>query len=468
MTTVLVDYFGLVGATLEGRFDVERVVAEGGFGVVYRATHCGLHRPVAIKVLKTPAHLDPALRGPFLETFAQEARVIAALDHPAIVRVLDFGVSAMPTGDVAPWSCLEWIEGTSLEAHLAERGESNGLDPVHAFQLLEPVVEAIAYAHDEGVVHRDLKPANLMLVRSRRNETTLRVLDFGIAKLMGREERTASSHTATSSAMQACSLPYAAPEQLTAMRTGPWTDVHALALILVEVITGLAPIVGDDVAELYASALAPKRPTPLACGVDVGAWEPVLARALAFKPADRFADARALLDALRASLPGTCRRRLVAEREAPLPIESTTPQLATLRGTTHPSVPRSPSSAWRFALAVGCLLALAAAGGRWALSASDAPVTSGRSTGSSSASSGRGAPSPLKIPPPIAASPPTVDDEAHDSGASANASVDARSTSGGHARARSGIHGESTRRRIVGAPSGEVRPASSSEQLPVE
>ncbi len=335
------DPFGLVGGTLDGKYDVERVVAEGGFGVVYRATHCGLRRPVAIKVLKTPSGLDPALRGPFLEKFAQEARLIADLDHPAIVRVIDFGVGPMPVGEVAPWMVLEWLDGTTLEDDMEARRSARGRSPAEALALLRPVLEALAVAHEAGIAHRDLKPANLMVVRNRRGEPALRVLDFGIAKVMGDEEHAgASGHTATQSRLQACSPPYAAPEQVSGTRTGPWTDVHALGLILTELLTDAPPYPGSDLTETYAAILSPTRPTPARVGVDVGPWEAVLCRAVAFRPTERFQSAGALLAALESSVPE--RRSAVALDESITTPRSRAP--AESRTTLRPAEVRSQLS----------------------------------------------------------------------------------------------------------------------------
>lgn len=129
------DCFGLVGVRLDGKYDVEAVVAEGGFGVVYRATHHGLRKPVAVKVLKVPQELSRLLRAEFLATFAQEARTVAALDHPAVVRVLDFGACPMPQGEAAPWIVLEWLTGATLEADLAER-QGDPRTPAEVLALL--------------------------------------------------------------------------------------------------------------------------------------------------------------------------------------------------------------------------------------------------------------------------------------------------------------------------------------------
>ncbi len=105
------DEFGLVGRRLEDRYDIERVVAAGGFGTVYLARHRALRTPVAIKVLRAPAHLGDAVRDEFARRFLEEAQTVAKLQHPAVVRAVDFGVAAMPTGETAPWMALEWVEG---------------------------------------------------------------------------------------------------------------------------------------------------------------------------------------------------------------------------------------------------------------------------------------------------------------------------------------------------------------------
>ncbi len=298
-----VDLFGLVGTRLEGKYDVEAAIAEGGFAVVYRGLHRTLQKAVALKVLKVPDHLsDGALRA-FMAKFEEEARTIARIEHPAIVRVLDSGASTMPDGRQAPWMALEWLEGVTLDVELAARPQ--GRSPAEVLALMLPAFEALAYAHEEGVAHRDIKPANLFLARDRRGAASLRVLDFGIAKMVDGGERSGSGHTATQAAFRAFSPEYAAPEQVSGTRTGPWTDVHALALITVEALTGRPPYARHDPTALFADVLSPVRPTPARFGVDVGAWEPVLKRALAVMAPDRHPNARALLDDLRASLPAS-------------------------------------------------------------------------------------------------------------------------------------------------------------------
>jgi serine/threonine protein kinase len=295
------DIFGLTGATLDGKYAIERPVAAGAFGVVYRAEHTALRRPAAIKVLKLPDTLSDAAQRAIVDLFEREAQTIARLDHPAVVRVIDYGVSAMHDGLVAPWMALEWLDGVTLDRHLDHLGRSP-IAPAEALALLRPAFEALALAHARGIAHRDLKPANLMCVPDWRGDTTLRVLDFGIARVMAPDEVAGSGETLTQAALAPFSPAYGAPEQVAHARTGPWTDVHGLALLLVELLVGRRPYPPGDVTALCAAALSPARPTPARFGVDVGPLEPVLLRALALRPADRFADAGSFLAAVDAAL----------------------------------------------------------------------------------------------------------------------------------------------------------------------
>ena len=302
------DPFGLVGTLLERKYRIDARVAEGGFGVVYAGTHIGLGHPIAIKVLKIPPGATIAERGDLAGRFLEEARLVAKLRHPAVVGIMDAGVA--PAGDRPeglPWIAMEWLDGETLAADLArrrERGEP-GRTRAEALALLRPVVEAVAEAHAAGIVHRDLNPNNIMLVPGR-PAPTARVLDFGIAKVMSPDAHAPSSATTTGSATRAFSLAYAAPEQLSGARTGPWTDVHALGLLVTELLCG-RPALPFEVDAHYRATFDPARPTPGTLGVDAGDWEPLLRRAMALDVRDRFASAGELLAALDA--PGAVPRR---------------------------------------------------------------------------------------------------------------------------------------------------------------
>lgn len=361
-TTDSLDSFGLVGTRLDGKFEIDAVVAEGGFGVVYRATHISLRRPVAVKVLKVPPELNDAARRLFLDRFAKEAQTIAALDHPAIVRVIDFGASLMPRGEAAPWMVLEWLTGTTLDDDLESRRGQGGRSPAECLALIRPVFEALAYAHEEGIVHRDIKPPNLMLVTNKRGERTVRVLDFGIAKVMTDEDGTTSGHTATQTQQRAFSLFYAAPEQLSGTRTGPWTDVYALALVLTEMLTDCSAYEGADVQDVYVEILSPRRPTPAKRGFNAGVWESVLARAVSIKPNERFATAREFLAALEASVPASVRAPSVMPAApaqiAPTQEVDTLDHAKTIRDTAPAAGAGRGRSAFVFGVAAIVLLGL--------------------------------------------------------------------------------------------------------------
>ena len=287
------------GALFDDRFRVEERIAEGGFAVVYKAWQLALERRVALKVLKAPRHQDAVRRAEFRERFATEAKTIARLRHPDIVDVYDFSVATLPSGEVAPWMALEWLEGETLATQLARRRRSGqgGRDPRDAIAFLRPVMRALAHAHAHGIVHRDVKPSNIMVTETPQG-TSLRVLDFGIAKIMV-DTRTPNTGTTRTESVPAFSPAYAAPEQVAFSRTGPWTDVHALGLVLTELITDQPPFSDPDPeAHFFEQVMSSRRPTPASKGRDVGAFEAVLAKALALSPRDRWRNAGELMAAL--------------------------------------------------------------------------------------------------------------------------------------------------------------------------
>ncbi len=335
MADAVADPYGLVGRKLDGRYNVEAVVAEGGFGVVYRGRHPTLDRTVAIKVARESGR-DESARRLFAESFLREARTIAALEHPAVVRVLDHGVTPVGRGAATPWMVLEWVEGRTLAEDLDARRGRGGRTPDECMALLRSVIEALASAHEAGVAHRDVKPSNVMLpARVASGAPRAKVLDFGVVKRMERDESVGSGHTGTRADFVAVSLPYASPEQVSATRTGPWTDVHALGLVLTEVLVDDAPYRSADTVALTAEVMSSERPTPARFGVDVGAWEAVLARAVAVQPSERYANAGELLRALDEALPRARHTSLAASgRKA----------ASTLRGRVRPVADERPSS----------------------------------------------------------------------------------------------------------------------------
>jgi serine/threonine protein kinase/tetratricopeptide (TPR) repeat protein len=291
----------LSGSLIDGRYRVDRAIASGGFATVYAAFHIGLSAPVALKVLDLPEQLGAERLAERIGSFLEEARTLKRLRHPNIVAALDVGL--LPddgSGVRRPYIVMEWCGGPTLKKLLEER-RGLPMSPAEAWLIFAPLLAAMEHAHGAGVAHRDLKPANVVLEAAPTGgggALTPRVVDFGIAKILSPDERAGSGKTRTASRFSPFTPRYAAPEQLARARTGPWTDVHALALIFVEMTTG-QPAVDPD-RDAARVGIDPVRPTPKALGVDVGALEPVLSCALALRPADRYPDAGALRAAMEA------------------------------------------------------------------------------------------------------------------------------------------------------------------------
>jgi serine/threonine protein kinase len=394
------DVFGLVGTIFNERFAIERVVAEGGFALVYQARQVALDRRVALKILKTPVGYDEPARVEFREKFASEAKTIARLKHPHIVDVYDFAVSPLPSGELMPWMALEWIAGESLAARLERRrGEgARGMDPAEAVELLRPVLQALAFAHRQGVVHRDIKPGNV-LVAETEHGPTLKVLDFGIAKIVLDDRSPATGHTRTDG-VPTFSPAYAAPEQVAYSRTGPWTDVHALGLVLTELMTDEPPFADPD-SHVFEQVMAARRPTPGSKGRDVGPYEEILKAALALSPRDRWKNAGELLVALDEARSGRRPSATPATpASGPVSMPVSAPVLAAVSGPVSVAAgPRSRATFARGLLALASVIALAM--GVWAWRSRKVEVRAATPPPVSTAT-----PAPTPMPPSVVVAPP--------------------------------------------------------------
>ncbi len=293
------DPFGLPGQVLDGQFRIDECVGEGGFSVVYRGTHIGLSEPIAVKCLKLPQALGSALVESFIKRFRDESRLHYRLSqgHLHIARSIASGTTIAPaTSAIVPYTVLEWLEGRSLGDEFDERRARglNGRPLPDVVRLLDSAIDALAYAHAQGVVHRDLNPGNLFLAKTPFG-IRLKVLDFGVAKIMADSALAIGPAARTVGNMRIFTPAYGAPEQFDERlgAIGPWTDVYAVALVIVEALTDRTVMDGDHIGELAAKALDPHhRPTPRAVGVAVGdEVEAALTRALALAPDGRPRDA---------------------------------------------------------------------------------------------------------------------------------------------------------------------------------
>jgi serine/threonine protein kinase len=305
------DPFSLCGKTIAEKYRVDAVAGEGSFGVVYKGWHLVFEHAVAIKFLKVPTHFNTEGRQAFLKKFRDEGKVLSRLGaHSAIVRVFDFGVT--PEGAI-PYLVLEWLEGKPLRQFVEEsRARGDAPSELEVLKLLRPVVDALAFAHKQAVVHRDIKPENIFVAETPMGQSA-KVLDFGIAKVMHEGQAITEATQALTATFTPFSPQWGAPEQFYSKQfgaTGPWTDVHALGLILLFICTGARAYRGDEYIELALVATAARRPSAQALGGSVSpALERVIAKAVQLKSSDRYANATGLLAELDEIARGWLRQR---------------------------------------------------------------------------------------------------------------------------------------------------------------
>jgi serine/threonine protein kinase len=272
------------GTVLHGNFRVLRLIAGGGMGEIYAATHTRLAGRYAVKVL----HAEAIATGSALERFRREAEITSALRHPHIVQVLDFNQME----DGRPYMVMEHLDGTDLRARLQAQ-RTIPLD--RAAAIVEQVSEALAAAHAVGVTHRDLKPENLFCVAVPGSEKEfVKVLDFGMSKI-----RHAAKITADATVLG--TPPYMSPEQAMGRvdAIDPATDQFALAAILYEMLSGEIAFFAPTMTAVL-DAVIHKDPPPLV-DADLMTVDRILRAALAKDKSQRFPDILAFARAVRAA-----------------------------------------------------------------------------------------------------------------------------------------------------------------------
>jgi serine/threonine-protein kinase len=262
------------------RYRIEAKLASGGMGSVYRGMDDRLGRPVAIKVLRDDLAHDPR----FVERFRREARSAAALAHPNVATVFDYGEEGG-----RHFIVMELAEGRDLARVLREEGR---LAPDRAVRIAEQVCDALGHAHAAGVVHRDVKPGNVIVGE----QDLVKVTDFGIARAAGD-----STLTATGSVLG--SAHYISPEQASGAPASPPSDVYSTGVVLYEMLTGAVPFTGDSPISVAMRHAREDVPPPSHLNPDVpAALDAIVATATARDPQTRYPDASAMARALQASL----------------------------------------------------------------------------------------------------------------------------------------------------------------------
>ncbi len=237
----------LVGETVDTRYELRRLIAHGGMGLVFEAAHRFTRRIVALKLLPDDLRAQKEARGRLL----REAHALTAVRHPGFVEVLDAGVCAAN----GPYVVLEMLEGRTLDGILAARRRLSIADAV---QIGRQVCDALAHAHARGVVHRDLKPSNIFVARNEIGDETVKLIDLGVAAVA--QEQLADRDRKLTAAHEVLGTPeYMAPEQLWGRAIDARTDVYALGMTLYECLTGEVPYTGSypDVLVQVSNASAP-------------------------------------------------------------------------------------------------------------------------------------------------------------------------------------------------------------------
>ncbi|WCN13609.1 protein kinase [Marinomonas mediterranea] len=273
---------------ISNAYELLHKIGEGGFGVVYKAVYKRTGQPVAIKFLHISQEKDTGQQARQLARFERESNIVSQLSHAHIVRLLDKGVM----DDTTVFSVFEFVEGTSLSDHIKQHG---ALSINETYDIMLQVLDAIVYAHSQGIIHRDVKPSNIMLNHSGA-KLHAKLLDFGISTLtLGQQPEDYRAITITQESLGTPT--YCSPEQLRGELTTFSTDLYMWGLVFIECLTGAPAVPGSSVAEIYHQHLNDvpiKIPAPL-LDHPLGA---LLEKTLRKNPKDRIDDAQVLFDDL--------------------------------------------------------------------------------------------------------------------------------------------------------------------------
>jgi serine/threonine-protein kinase len=278
-----------IGHVIDSRYRVTSLLGRGGIGTVYRAEHVTIKRPVAIKLLNNELRNLPEIN----ERLLREAFATGRLTHPNCVGISDTG--HLEDGSV--YLVMELLEGVLLFDRLQSTGR---LDVMRALHIARHVLRGLAHAHSHGIVHRDLKPENILLVDQDGDSDFAKILDFGIAKLIGDTKQQAGGKELTRADVVIGTPAYMSPEQVTNGTVDGRSDLYSLSIVLYEMIAGAPPFRGEDVLATIGLHLG-KQPPRFATELAVpAAVEEMILSGLAKNPADRIPTAQDYLARLEA------------------------------------------------------------------------------------------------------------------------------------------------------------------------
>lgn len=278
-------YGDLVGQRLFGDYVITRKLGEGGMGAVYLARQQAINQDIAIKVL----HGRAAESAEIIERFNREARVIAMLTHPNIIRVFIFG----RTPDNLMYLAMEYVKGRELREELRK----GPMDELTAIKIIKQTCSALQEAHDLDIVHRDLKPDNILLTEFRGESHFVKILDFGIAKITNQE---GAEKQLTQAGIVYGTPEYLSPEQAQAKQLDHRTDIYSLGVMLYEIMTGKVPYQSSSAVEVLTMHVfnEPVPPSQVAPGRLSPTMENIILKAMAKNPENRFSSALDMFRAL--------------------------------------------------------------------------------------------------------------------------------------------------------------------------
>jgi len=273
----------MIGRVLDNKYEIIKAIGGGASGQVYKGKHKMMNVVVAVKVLAPQLSTQPEL----VKRFEREARAAGLLSHKNVLKVHDLGV----TEESQPYMVMEYLNGLSLAELLEQNGKLAVADSI---EIISQVCQGIGKAHTEGLIHRDLKPGNIMIVAEGDHSFTVKIVDFGLAKLTRPEEN--ENLTQTGSMIGTPS--YMSPEQCRSEPTDHRCDIYAIGCILHEMLTGTKPFTASNIIEIYIKH-AQEAPPPLVLGDDsaelAGRIQQIVHRCLEKNRENRYQTAEQLL-----------------------------------------------------------------------------------------------------------------------------------------------------------------------------
>jgi eukaryotic-like serine/threonine-protein kinase len=278
----------LLGATLAEKYLVMSEIGRGGMSIVYKGKHTLMDRIVAIKMLISQLVEDQTST----KRFQQEAQAVSLLAHPNVIGVHDFGIA--PSGQ--PYIVMDFLVGESL-ADVIKRDTS--VTEARAVPIFKQACDALDHAHKKGIIHRDLKSSNIMLVEEEGKRDIVKVVDFGIAKLMPSSGKQSQNLTQTGEIFG--SPIYMSPEQCLGQPLDARSDIYSMGVLMFETLTGLPPLMGHTIVETMQKHVGTK-PELMAKAKPDGRYSPeieaIVAKSLAKSADDRFQSMQSLSEAL--------------------------------------------------------------------------------------------------------------------------------------------------------------------------